>query len=108
MTGRGLTVVAAVAESWGGKVVWAVIRPGTSEHVEQPEIDLDALLAAWDDDSAEPEFPVRLGSVPTSLLLDAKQHIDNVVRELTLLGASESAPAELDVVIETITVEFAR
>ena len=51
------------------------------------DFDLDALLASWPDDDREQRelFTIRLGSVPTGLLLAAKAHIDNVVRELTLM-----------------------
>lgn len=117
MTGRGLTVVAALAESWGvdpiargGKIVWAVLRPGSSEHLEAPEVDLDALLAAWGDEPEEAEFTVCLGAVPTGLLIEAKQHIDNVVRELTLARAAASSPppAEFAVLVDAVTADFAQ
>ncbi len=117
MTGRGLTVVAALAESWGvdpiaggGKVVWAVLRPGSSEQVEAPDVDLDAFLAAWGCEPGEPEFTVRLGAVPTGLLLAAKRHIDNVVRELTLAAgaAASPPPAELAGLIDAVTGDFAQ
>jgi serine phosphatase RsbU (regulator of sigma subunit)/anti-sigma regulatory factor (Ser/Thr protein kinase)/uncharacterized protein YigA (DUF484 family) len=96
MTGRGLGLVAALSESWGvepisdGKVVWASLRTdgdGRQEVGLAPEIDVDALLDAWPDDGpdAEPLYTVRLGAVPTSLLLAAKSHIDNVVREFELV-----------------------
>ncbi len=114
MTGRGLTIVAALAESWGvdpiaagGKVVWAVLRPGSGEHVEAPEVDIDALLAAWESEPEEAGFTVRLGAVPTGLLLEAKQHIDNVVRELTLARAAMPGPAEFEALVDAVTVDFA-
>ena len=59
-----------------------------------------------------PHYVVRLEGVPTSLLLAAKAHIDNVVRELSLLrsaqasGLTELAPAML-ALIDTVTGEFA-
>lgn len=116
MTGRGLTVVAALSESWGvdpvpdgGKVVWAVLRPGSGEQIEAPEVDLDALLAAWEIEPDVDEFTVRLGTVPTALLLAAKQHIDNVVRELTLARADTSPPIPgFDALVEAVTLDFAQ
>jgi serine phosphatase RsbU (regulator of sigma subunit)/anti-sigma regulatory factor (Ser/Thr protein kinase) len=123
MTGRGLGLVAALSESWGvepvpgGKVIWAVLnRDGSGRSADQPapELDIDALLDSWPEDEpdAEPVYTVRLGAVPTSLLLAAKSHIDNVVREFELVKteheregiASNGVPARL---IESVTRSFA-
>jgi GAF domain-containing protein/anti-sigma regulatory factor (Ser/Thr protein kinase) len=114
MTGRGLALVATLADSWGvepvagdGKVVWAEVGPGTSREQVPPDFDLDALLASFDDDE-EPTWTVRLGEVPTELLLSAKSHIDNVVREFALArGGGEDLPAPLSALIETVTRDFA-
>ena len=94
MTGRGLSLVSALSSSWGvqptpagGKVVWAQIGDSAcaSGGAAGPAMDVDELLACWStDEPAEPLFEVRLGAVPTSLLLAAKGHTDNLVRELTL------------------------
>lgn len=120
MTGRGLSMVAAVACQWGvesadgGKTVWAELDPeGRGDALPAPAIDLDALLEAWaDDDPATATYTVRLGPVSTELLLAAKSHIDNVVRELMLMREGEassgvSLPPELSTLIQTVTVEFA-
>lgn len=106
MTGRGIALVATVADRWGveprpdgGKTVWA-------ELAEKPaELGADGdLLHLWDVGGLElprpalpdePRFDVRLGSVPTDLLIAAKSHIDNVVRELTLAGSDQTAAEEL-------------
>lgn len=115
MTGRGLAMVRAVARSWGvdpvpgdGKVVWAVV--GTGDEEADLDLELDGRLPVWDVEPDDPEFTIRLGAVPTGLLLDAKRHIDNVVRELTLTraGASEPLPAELETLIDTVVHDFAR
>ncbi|HET6875093.1 MAG TPA: ATP-binding protein [Acidimicrobiales bacterium] len=94
MTGRGLAVVEALSSSWGvdplasgGKVVWAELggdpRPGA-----EVSDDIDALIAAWSDDPGEGELLfVELGEVPTDLLAEAKAHVDNLARELTLEAA---------------------
>jgi anti-sigma regulatory factor (Ser/Thr protein kinase) len=114
MTGRGLSLVAAVSSSWGvqphrvGKTVWSELG-GAAGGRPEGEVDLDALLAAWpDEEPVEQHFTVRLGSVPTDLLLDAKRHIDNVVRELTFerSGGGEQPPG-FAALIETVTTTFA-
>lgn len=120
MTGRGLAMVAAIATRWGvdpvpsgGKVVWAEISasaPIVAVSID-PEIDVEALLAAWSDEGPN-NYRIHLGSVSTALLLDAKAHIDNVVRELTLVrqgeesGAAEVPPAMAEL-IRSVTVDFA-
>jgi serine phosphatase RsbU (regulator of sigma subunit) len=55
---------------------------------------------------------MRLGAVPTELLLAAKSHIDNLVRELTLAKAEESVsgaalPEPMQQLVETVTTDFA-
>lgn len=123
MTGRGLPLVAALAAAWGvdarkggGKAVWAELDPDapTTPLDQAPEVDLDAFLAAWPDDEPDDEtrYTIRLGAVPTDLLLAAKAHIDNVVREFTLArGDSAHGDPEMQrhfsELIETVTHGFA-
>ena len=124
MTGRGLPLVAALSAAWGavpngngGKSVWAELtaESATTPPADNlPEVDLDAFLAAWhtDDDESEPRYSVRLGAVPTDLLLAAKAHIDNVVREFTLARADPASgdpeiEAHFAELIETVTRGFA-
>ena len=122
MTGRGLAMVAALSSGWGmglaaggGKVVWAELgRNGArSEQASQPEVDIEALLAAWSEiEPGAGTYSVRLGAVSTELLLSAKAHIDNVVRELTLLREGEASSGvelapEIVALIQTVTVDFA-
>ena len=101
LTGRGLRLVASIAAAWGaegepaGKVVWAEItghpRPTPAD------LDDDDLLAMWGDDDWDApvgdskRFHVELGDVPTDLLLAAKSHVDDVVREFTLASAGARA-----------------
>jgi serine phosphatase RsbU (regulator of sigma subunit)/anti-sigma regulatory factor (Ser/Thr protein kinase) len=122
MTGRGLALVAALATAWGidpsprgGKIVWVDLHddaPSLGPPVE-PAVDVDALLAAWENDgAARAVYTVRLGSVPTDLLLAAKAHIDNVVRELTLARGEEATsgvrlPAPMAALVQTVTTDFA-
>ncbi|HET6818690.1 MAG TPA: SpoIIE family protein phosphatase [Mycobacteriales bacterium] len=103
MTGRGLSLVEAVTSRWGverdpsgGKVVWAEFDAGLESGEATADDDLDAILAAWGDDepdAGEQRFEVVLGDVPTDLLLEAKAHIDNLVREFSLAGAAGDGPA---------------
>jgi serine phosphatase RsbU (regulator of sigma subunit) len=113
MTGRGLSLVAALSSTWGvdplphgGKVIWADV--GVNTHNQGPDrVDLDDLLDVRPA-SSQVRHTVRLGAVPTHLLLQAKAHIENVVRELQLAGANRSglAPAAV-ALIETVTQDFA-
>lgn len=116
MTGRGLQMVGAISSSWGvdpassgrGKVVWAELG-GVASRLE-PDLHLDALLTGWPDEEIEQTYTVRLGRVPTALLLDAKEHIGNVVRELTLERAGSDAgslPPAFGRLIQTVTQDFA-
>src|SRR4051812_17299007 len=120
MTGRGLALVSRVTSGWGvepagarGKVVWAELAEGevVIGDVEQA-VDVDALLAAWaDDEPGEPTYAVELGAVPTDLLLEAKAHVDNLVREFTLASAaatdgSAELPADLAALVQTVVHGF--
>jgi GAF domain-containing protein len=128
MTGRGLSMVAAIASRWGvapggrgGKVVWAELGgpgagagpPAGARRAAPPEIDIEALRAAWSDrGSAAATCSVRLGAVSTELLLSAKAHIDNVVREFMLLREGEASSGvalapEMAALVQTVTVDFA-
>ena len=121
MTGRGLALVSAVARAWGvepgglGKTVWCeVVESAPAEPPPAGDLDIDALLAAWaGDDDSEAIFTVELGDVPTALLLEAKSHIDNVVREFTLMasgarsGHSTAPPPHLAELIEHVVHRFA-
>jgi len=124
MTGRGLPLVSALSAAWGvdarhggGKAVWAELTPESSAALpvdSSPEVDLDAFLEAWTDeeDDGEPRYTVRLGAVPTDLLLAAKGHIDNVVREFTLARAGDDVQHDPEMrarfaqLIETVTRGF--
>jgi serine phosphatase RsbU (regulator of sigma subunit)/anti-sigma regulatory factor (Ser/Thr protein kinase) len=120
MTGRGLALVEAVAARWGfdrdpdtgGKTVWAELEPAMMPHDDE-DVDVDALLAAWgsdDDITSERRFNVVLGDVPTDLLIAAKAHIDNLVREFTLAagaGGEDAVPEHLAALIESVVHDFA-
>jgi hypothetical protein len=122
MTGRGLSLVAALSTGWGvveqaggGKVIWAEVADSASVTTAPTDpADLEALVAAWAqwDKSDEPIFTVRLGAVPTEFLIAAKAYIDNLVREFTLARADSAASGTpmspvVTRLIETVTVGFA-
>ena len=119
MTGRGVRLVAGLATRWGaepqdgGKVIWADLTGGSEGFAGVSEHDL---LELWDDQEAaegQQRHRVVLGEVPTDLLIAAKSHVDNLVREFTLAssGARAGLTAEvvphLEALIETVTTRFA-
>jgi serine phosphatase RsbU (regulator of sigma subunit)/anti-sigma regulatory factor (Ser/Thr protein kinase) len=99
LTGRGLRLVSRLAAGWGahaengGKVVWAEITG--KPPVGAAGATGDDLMAMWADDwdlgGTEPRVHVELGDVPTDLLLAAKSHVDNVVREFALASTGAEA-----------------
>jgi len=120
MTGRGLAVVAGASSAWGvtpgrdgGKVVWAelAVADAPSGSSGPSDAELEEVKAAWAGE-AGPTTTVRLTGIPTQLLVDAKSHIDNVVRELTLvqrdrLARREPLPEELAELVRTAMADFA-
>ena len=121
MTGRGLRLVASLSVRWAaepnedGKVVWAELAGGSG----LSSAGADELLEFWDDDAWDDagalpaRHTVSLGDVPTPLLLAAKAHVDNLVREFTLAargaesGVSSEVPAHLATLIQTVVTRFA-
>jgi serine phosphatase RsbU (regulator of sigma subunit) len=117
MTGRGMALVEAVASRWGvervpgrGKTVWAEFagdRAPVSEHRHG-----DGDEAGWADEDeqvAEERFTVVLGDVPTDLLIEAKAHMDNLVREFSLAkptAGSAELPEHYMRLIETVVNTF--
>lgn len=98
-TGRGLAIVAMLAAAWGveetsrGKRVWADLA-GTGAVT-----DLRAPQRSRTHDAGPPdeELPpgwtlVRLAGCPVDLSLHQDRHLDELVRELQLLGADEGRP----------------
>lgn len=120
MTGRGLALVEALSQRWGfrredggGKTVWAELVTATQPRrgLADDDLDIDAVLAAWDDDP-EPDLhrhTVVLGDVPTDLLIEAKAHVDNLVREFSLAVADgdSAVPEHLALLIDTVVNSFA-
>ncbi|MEA2902503.1 MAG: hypothetical protein QOH36_2390 [Actinomycetota bacterium] len=120
MTGRGLRLVGALSTRWQaeptaeGKMVWAEL----TGRLSPSELSPDDLINLWADDfdlleSSPPRHEVVLGEVPTDLLLAAKSHVDNLVREFTLAargaqsGVSGAVPRPLAALIEAVVSRFA-
>ena len=106
MTGRGMRMVAGLVSAMGidpaddGKTVWAELVPGPPPSAEQSQVSGD-ILAEWDDDELygrPARYRVVLGEVPTDLLLAAKSHVDNLVREFTLAASGALSGTTGDVV----------
>ena len=118
MTGRGLSLVQSLATDIGvdlstdGKAVWAELAPratvprGGARAFEEVARDQD-------EQDATRRYHVTLGDVPTPLLLDAKSHVDNLVREFTLAAAGAESgntapvPEHLATLIDTVVTRFA-
>ncbi|MCW2622851.1 MAG: hypothetical protein JWL64_2453 [Frankiales bacterium] len=102
-TGRGLNLVAAICSDWGvrsreddrpGKTVWCLV-PHLPQAEVVPDVDVEALLAAFDRDDALDDAEVQVGEAPVALLVAAKDHLDSVLRELTLAEGGSSLPVEV-------------
>lgn len=122
-TGRGLRLVAGLASEWGvtrspqGKTVWFVVTPGSggdlapgarggevaaqvdlgrSSDPERAGAGAAAVLPAGMGGEATPErVAILILGIPLDIYLEAEQHNDAVMRELTLLlhsSAAQSSP----------------
>ena len=135
MTGRGWSLVQALAHEWGaerapnaggGKTVWVTMLLTDREHADPPtsnskdgaershlvEADLLALFPDLDDDAVAQRYEVILGDVPTDLLVAAKAHIDALIREFALLASgaavsSSPVPMQLTTLIQRVVSNFA-
>ncbi|MGH3507227.1 MAG: ATP-binding protein, partial [Nocardioidaceae bacterium] len=130
-TGRGLALVSSLATTWGvepqrvGKIIWCELGevddppPGRSAHSRANDPSARAASLASTpgptelSDDQERFVDVDLGDVPTELLAAAKEHLDNLVRELELadLGASsgvtQAIPADMIELIDNVVGQFA-
>ncbi len=117
MTGRGLAVVESLTSAWGiepaedGKLVWAELgrprRRSLRRHARNNPDSFNSNVISTD---PAPRYEIELGWVPTDLLVAAKAHIDNIVRELALMQApsddAERLPSETIVLLARVTEEF--
>ncbi|WP_299036075.1 ATP-binding protein [uncultured Pseudokineococcus sp.] len=104
MSGRGLLLVQTLAAAWGsevlpvgGKSVWFELAE--TAVVADLDLSVDDLLAAWADEEPAPQVPVPrlppseaasgrhvvVADVPAQELLAAKEHLDDLLRELQLV-----------------------
>lgn len=118
MTGRGLSMIEAASTRWGveplpgiGKVVWAEFDPARSRTATAPAGG--PALSDWQEPlpaGTEPRYTVVLGDVSTDLLIDAKAHIDNLVREFSLMaaggGPGDVPSRDLAEMIRSVVVDF--
>ena len=121
MTGRGLMVVEALTVRRGverrgaGKEVWAELSGDAAENADDllgAFLSPEELIDAWaDTDERTDVVEVDLGDVPTKLLLAAKIHTENLVREFTLAlvgaeaGSTARVPEELARLISAVTAQ---
>ncbi|MGQ7295121.1 ATP-binding protein [Quadrisphaera sp. KR29] len=105
-TGRGMVLVAALASRWGserleeGKTVWFELG-GDEERSDPDEPSAEDLLAMWADLDAA--VTVVIPDLPVAALLAAKEHLDDLVRELQIVmhdpasaaRAEDDAPEEV-------------
>jgi hypothetical protein len=106
-TGRGLAIISVLASDWGveelehGKRVWADL--GSQDRGREG----DATSAARGPSRAQAPSPpdgtlppgwvvVLLAGCPVDLSLRQDQHLDDLVRELTLMSADEHNPASAE------------
>jgi anti-sigma regulatory factor (Ser/Thr protein kinase) len=103
-TGRGLAIVSMLAETWGveetgdGRRVWAELSAGEAEHpVRPPEVVRAAAISPAPAQLPEGWKVMRMLQVPVRLTLRMDQQLDDLVRELQLIGADEksSPPQEV-------------
>lgn len=84
-TGRGLQIVASVADRWGvttdeaTKAVWVELRPDSDKRGSAPVI-VDAHRAPIDDH----DVTLHLHSLPVRAAVASGMHLDGLVRELQL------------------------
>lgn len=98
-TGRGLGIVSILASDWGvettqgGKRVWIEITSDADEHgVRLPKVHAGEPAQ---EPSAPPTLPdgwvqVRLAGCPVRLSLRQDEHLDELIRELQLVGSDRS------------------
>jgi anti-sigma regulatory factor (Ser/Thr protein kinase) len=98
-TGRGLAIVSILASDWGvettdsGKRVWFELTDAVQDHgVRPPKTSDDGLV---EQPTAMPDgwVRVRLAGCPVRLSLRQDEHLDELIRELQLVGADRGNPA---------------
>ena len=105
-TGRGLGIVSILASDWGvertdvGKRVWFELTDAAPEHgVRLPKVEKEEMPPT------SPTLPdgwanVRLAGCPVRLSLRQDEHLDELIRELQLVGADRSSPESQSLALE--------
>ena len=106
-TGRGLAIVSILASDWGvektqgGKRVWFEITDSTEQYGVRPPSSAD------DEPTERPETTlpagwvrVRLAGCPVRLSLRQDEHLDELIRELQLVGADRANPTSQALAVE--------
>jgi anti-sigma regulatory factor (Ser/Thr protein kinase) len=113
MTGRGLAIVSMLAESWGvdetpqGRRIWADLADTEGEHrVRPPVVRREGTDCPQNAGLPGDWKTVWMPGAPVQLALRIDQHLDDLVRELQLIGAEVGASpppelAELNQVLAT-------
>jgi anti-sigma regulatory factor (Ser/Thr protein kinase) len=104
-TGRGLAIVSVLAADWGvdvtarGKRVWADIVDEDADHEVRPPSSEEGPSTTEQTHSRLPPdwVLVRLAGCPVELSLQQDQHLDELVRELQLLGANGGTAHSRDI-----------
>jgi anti-sigma regulatory factor (Ser/Thr protein kinase) len=110
VTGRGLLLVASVADRWGvepqpdGKTVWMELASSTPSADEAADIAF--LLESWGDelatDPALEQVRVVLTDLDVPLLVESEAHDDALLRELALLAHADGTEPRLREAAEQI------
>ena len=98
VTGRGLLLVANLADRWGlepvaggGKAVWFELD---REAVPSAELGIDELLASWGEDVEDPAqevVKVVLTELDVALTARSEAHVEALLRELALVAGCDTA-----------------
>jgi anti-sigma regulatory factor (Ser/Thr protein kinase) len=96
-TGRGLAIVSMLASDWGvestdiGKRIWVDIDGTDTNEVRPPRGATSAPLGASAGDLPDGWGLVRLVGCPVQLSLRQDEHLDELVRELQLIGSEHAS-----------------
>jgi anti-sigma regulatory factor (Ser/Thr protein kinase) len=101
VTGRGLMLVAAIAERWGyfttdiAKTVWFELSDRPVEEPSEPVVELAERATPSD------ARPLRLAGMPVRAAIASGVQVDELVREIQL-RQSQLAPTDLDLLMDLL------
>jgi anti-sigma regulatory factor (Ser/Thr protein kinase) len=106
-TGRGLAIVSILASDWGvqktqgGKRVWFEITDSVDEYVVRPpRSDGDEPMEQQESMLPTGWARVCLAGCPVRLSLRQDEHLDELIRELQLVGADRANPVSQALAVE--------